>query len=452
MDNLETLTLPGNQIKELVDGEFKDLKGLRSLDVGNNQIEHIDKNAFDGVLELRRIKLDRNRISQLESDTFQDLSWFGIHLGDNQLTELPDDLFSNSENVITLLDVSNNSLTKLPKLNSKEYLFHLDISHNKFTKFPPDAFEEYKWLYNFLIQGNPLTAIPKLPELASLEKISASDTLIEHVYPCDFAKLPELNTFLWHNAPIACDCDTRWLRQWFDESLDETWREEIMIKEKFHWKCASPPHLAGKIFHELKEEDFVCHPERDAYYCHKHHREGFNMTLSVLDVTDNEITLNYTINATSEVEADLQQVSWNSTVEKDKTPLHVITNPVTVNHLWPLTTYTVCINLFSRDQHRITGACSTATTSAAPTSGIMLKHHVGTGGLLVVLLLIGLAVGSGIYVYKRPPGWLIRRWLLKHPTGVIVNSVYDPSGDGKVDINVGQESETPPEENGSSNA
>ena len=225
-----------------------------------------------------------------------------------------------------------------------------------------------------------------------------------------------------------------------------------MTNETFHWKCTSPAHLAGKIFHELKEEDFVCHPERDTHYCHKYHYEGGHMKLSVLDVTDNEITLNYTINATFEVEVDLLQVSWNSTVEKDQALLRAITNPVTVNHLQPLTIYTICIDLFSIDQHRIPGACSRATTSAALTSGIMLKHHVGIGVLLVVLLLIGLAVGSGIYMYKRPPGWLIRRWLLKHPTGGIVTSMYDASGDGKVDINVGQESETPPEEIGSTNA
>ena len=305
--------------------------------------------------------------------------------------------------------------------------------------------------------------MPVLPELTNLETISASDTLIEHIYPCNFATLPKLKEFSWHNSPIACDCDIRWLRKWFDENLDEKWREKIMTNEIFQWKCASPSNLAGKIFHELKEEDFVCHLPKYAHYCHNNPLEKVHLTLSVLDVTDNEITLNYTINATSEVEANMQQVSWNSTAEKYSTLLHVITNPVTVNHLQPLTTYTVCINLFSINQHRITAACSTAATSAAPTSaspatsaaptsGIMLKHHVGIGGLLVVLLLIGLAVGSGIYVYKRPPGWLIRRWLLKHATGVIVNSVYDPSGDGKVDINVGQENETLPEENGSFNA
>ena len=451
LENLDMLNLSENQIKILAARQFKDMKNLFTLDVSDNKIEHIDKNAFSNLDEIDEIMLAGNRITQLERGTFRLLfSLDFVDLGNNQLTELDDDLFS--ESFISYLDVSNNSLTKLPKVHPEDFLYYLDISHNKFVNFPLDDFEGYKWLFDFLINGNPLTVMPVLPELRDLEMISVSDTLIEHVYPCDFANLPNLNAFRWHNAPIACDCDTRWLRQWFDESLDEKWREYIMTNEKFHWKCASPPHLAGKIFHQLKEKDFVCHPERDAHYCHKHHREGVHMMLSVLDVTDNEMTLNYTINATSEVEADLQQVSWNSTVEKDQTLLHVITNPVTVNHLQPLTKYTVCINLFSIDQHRITAACSTATTSAALTSGIMLKHHVGIGGLLVVLLLIGLAVGSGIYVYKRPPGWLIRRWLMKHPTGGIVNSVYDPFGDGKVDINVGQESETPPEEIGSSNA
>ena len=449
LENLDMLNLAGNQIKIFVAEQFKYMKKLFSLDVSENEIEHIDKNAFSSMDGLGIIRLAGNRITQLERDAFKHLSLFHAEIGDNQLTEL-DDVFS--ENFITYLDVSNNSLTKLPKVHSKDFVFHLDISHNKFVNFPPDAFEGYEWLHQFLIQGNPLTAMPVLSELTNLETISASDTLIEHIYPCNFANLPKLKEFFWHNSPIACDCDIGWLRKWFDESLDEKWREKIMTNEIFHWKCASPSHLAGKIFHELKEEDFVCHPERDAHYCSNHPLEQVHLKLSVLDVTDIEITLNYTINATSEVEANLQQVSWNSTAEKHSTLLHVITNPVTVNHLQPLTMYTVCINLFSIDQHRITAACSTATTSAIPTSGIMLKHHVGIGGLLVVLLLMGMAVGSGIYVYKRPPGWLIRRWLLKHPTGGIVNSVYDPSGDGKVDINVLQESETPPEENGSSNA
>ena len=77
------------------------------------------------------------------------------------------------------------------------------------------------------------------------------------------------------------------LRQWFDESLDEGWREYIIRNEKFHWKCASPLHLAGKIFHELQDEDFVCHPETDAHYCHNKTLEKVLLELSVLDVTSN---------------------------------------------------------------------------------------------------------------------------------------------------------------------
>ena len=161
LENVRMLTLSGNQIKILAVGQLKYMKKLFSLDISENKIEHINKDAFSSMDELGIIILAGNRITQLERDTFRHLKLSVIEIGDNQLTEL-DELFS--ENDIGYLGVSNNSLTKLPKVHSTDFVFHLDISHNKFVKFPPDAFEGYRRLRLFLINGNPLTTMPVLPE------------------------------------------------------------------------------------------------------------------------------------------------------------------------------------------------------------------------------------------------------------------------------------------------
>jgi len=61
-DNLYTLALNENRIKELDSRWFQNLKKLKHLNLGSNQISHIDANIFGHLTNLNNLILTKNYI------------------------------------------------------------------------------------------------------------------------------------------------------------------------------------------------------------------------------------------------------------------------------------------------------------------------------------------------------------------------------------------------------
>jgi Leucine-rich repeat (LRR) protein len=70
---LKILDLSENQIDDIHEKAFNDLKSLNDLDLKKNQIKIIPKELFKNLKELIQLHLSLNNIETIDSATFKDL-------------------------------------------------------------------------------------------------------------------------------------------------------------------------------------------------------------------------------------------------------------------------------------------------------------------------------------------------------------------------------------------
>lgn len=94
-----------NKVKEINKETFEGLDSVLRLHMDHNLIEFIHPEAFYGLTKLQLVHLEGNHLQQLHPDTFITLRHSQmfkvsavrtIHLSDNQLTSLPEDIFSGN--------------------------------------------------------------------------------------------------------------------------------------------------------------------------------------------------------------------------------------------------------------------------------------------------------------------------------------------------------------------
>lgn len=105
-----------NKVKEIKKDTFKGLHSLLRLHIDHNHIEFISPEAFYGLTQLQLVHLEGNHLQQLHPDTFITLrhsqvfkvsSVRTIHLSENLLTALPEDIFSGCSQLENLFLHSN---------------------------------------------------------------------------------------------------------------------------------------------------------------------------------------------------------------------------------------------------------------------------------------------------------------------------------------------------------
>ncbi|CAH1173691.1 unnamed protein product [Phaedon cochleariae] len=72
--NLQHLTIKGQEITKLSNNFLEGLIELTYLDLKGNGIEHIDENAFFSIKKLNHLILNDNKIKQFEANTFSNLT------------------------------------------------------------------------------------------------------------------------------------------------------------------------------------------------------------------------------------------------------------------------------------------------------------------------------------------------------------------------------------------
>jgi hypothetical protein len=89
LTNAQGLSLHGNQITSIENGDFQGLDNLRDLQLWNNRIASIENGAFDGLDNLQWLGLSGNQITSLENGAFRGLDNLRVlDLFRNQITEL----------------------------------------------------------------------------------------------------------------------------------------------------------------------------------------------------------------------------------------------------------------------------------------------------------------------------------------------------------------------------
>ena len=166
---------------------------------------------FIDLTELSLLDLSFNRLGRVSAGAFASLSLDYLFLGDNPTIVLPPSGFTSLSTEV--LDLKNCKLTDIPStfisplLPSLRKLF---INDNKIKSFPPEMSHIFSQLESIRIQENPL----------------------------------------------VCDCQSRWLKQFYDDNTDKI--RQTSDDSQMEPRCNEPLEVAGEFFNRLSITDFLC--------------------------------------------------------------------------------------------------------------------------------------------------------------------------------------------------
>ena len=186
LSSLEGINLSHNELTHFEENTFAGLTSLQILTLGGNQLTGLHKSIFDDLGKLEILALDNNQLAPdaLESRHFAALSeeLESLVLTNNQLTELPDDVFDGLTELTTLY-LEGNGLTTL-KDSSDNVIFadstkltELFLDNNQLSSLPDDVFDgltELRWL---TLHENPFASLPDgvFEGLTKLGKLTLPD-------------------------------------------------------------------------------------------------------------------------------------------------------------------------------------------------------------------------------------------------------------------------------------
>ncbi|XP_077955070.1 immunoglobulin superfamily member 10 isoform X2 [Gasterosteus aculeatus] len=143
LENLELLMLHSNTIHTIDDNAFQDLKSLQVLKLSFNKVKEIKKDTFKGLHSLLRLHIDHNHIEFISPEAFYGLTQLQlVHLEGNHLQQLHPDTF------ITL---RHSQVFKVSSVRT------IHLSENLLTALPEDIFSGCSQLENLFLHSNPWT-------------------------------------------------------------------------------------------------------------------------------------------------------------------------------------------------------------------------------------------------------------------------------------------------------
>jgi len=117
---------------------FSGCSSLQTIDLGSNELTQVPANVFVNS-QLRQLYLDNNQISDIAVGAFSNLiNLQELFLGSNQLTALNADLFKELSN-LSVLYVFNNLIVELPEdiFKENQNLNDIDMYSNQLTRIHP---------------------------------------------------------------------------------------------------------------------------------------------------------------------------------------------------------------------------------------------------------------------------------------------------------------------------
>ncbi|XP_070504913.1 chaoptin-like [Chironomus tepperi] len=156
--NLMYFMISSNNISTLHSNSFPNLPKIFEISLSSNPLTDIASDAFAGLSALEILELENCGIRTLDPQWFSDLSSLvAVFLNENQLTELPENVFGN----VRQIHVANNQLQRIdanafPNLSS---LILFNGRNNQINEIDPIFYNDTQSLYNLQLNGNICVSI-----------------------------------------------------------------------------------------------------------------------------------------------------------------------------------------------------------------------------------------------------------------------------------------------------
>ncbi|KAM9426502.1 leucine-rich repeat and fibronectin type-III domain-containing protein 4 [Pholidichthys leucotaenia] len=261
------LRLADNFITEVGGNDFVNMTGLVDLTLSRNTIHLIRPMAFADLESLRSLHLDGNRLTTLgPRDLAGLINLQHLIVNNNQLIKVSVQAFDDFLLTLEDLDLSYNNLRRVPweSIQNMASLHTLNLDHNLIDHIAEGVFGELYKLARLDMTSNRLRTLPPDPLFARSQTGAISPTPYNAVISLNFG-----------GNPLHCNCELLWLRRLIRGDDMET--------------CATPPHLAGRYFWSIPEEEFTCEPPLITRHTHKLWvLEGQRATLKCRSIGDPE--------------------------------------------------------------------------------------------------------------------------------------------------------------------
>lgn len=231
------LRLADNFVTSVKRKDFANMTRLVDLTLSRNTISYITPHAFADLENLRALHLNHNRLTRIGNDTFSGMSKLHhLILNNNQLTHIHLGAF-NDLLALEELDLSYNNLETIPweAIQKMISLHTLSLDHNMIEYIPEGTFSLLQKLNRLDVTSNKLQKLPPDPLFQRAQVLATSGVLTSSSFALSFG-----------GNPLHCNCELLWLRRLSREDDLET--------------CATPPHLSGRYFWSIPEEEFLCEP------------------------------------------------------------------------------------------------------------------------------------------------------------------------------------------------
>ncbi|CAM5126322.1 unnamed protein product, partial [Eretmochelys imbricata] len=266
------LRLADNYIRVLEPQDFLNMSGLVDLTLSRNTIDSIRPFAFGDLESLRSLHLDSNRLTEIGEEALRGmLNLQHLILNNNQLVSISAAAFDDFLLTLEDLDLSYNNLRRVPweGIRGMLCLHTLNLDHNLIDSIMEGTFSELYKLSRLDMTSNRLYTLPPDPLFARSQTGVISPTPYTATIVLSFG-----------GNPLHCNCELLWLRRLAREDDMET--------------CASPPHVAGRYFWSVPEEEFTCEPPLITRHTHKLWvLEGQRATLKCRAIGDPEPVIHW---------------------------------------------------------------------------------------------------------------------------------------------------------------
>ncbi|XP_042359367.1 leucine-rich alpha-2-glycoprotein-like [Plectropomus leopardus] len=275
--NTTLLTIQFTNITTISELQLNATPLLKGLHLYSNHLQTLSSHLFRGVPHLETVDLTGNKLSDLPADVFSHAQLHNLVLKNN-LIEKADANWLSDNSSITWLDLSGNSLTKIPAalLQKLPHLDNLDFANNRLEKISANSLDTLTKLERLNLKNNKLSTLDasifqntqnlgylflaqnklsKLPQdlfqgLSQLKVLSLEDNQLSNI-PAGLldplSSLDEEGLDLSGN-PWLCDGKLEYLWKWLQKNKKKAFLPETFI-------CAGPQSLAGRSVISLTESE-----------------------------------------------------------------------------------------------------------------------------------------------------------------------------------------------------